>query len=382
VDYGCFDFGLSPAQEEHARRLHGSSIVIDLHWQGPCSPDSWTPELEAELEEALGGRTDMDFTYRFLARKAILGQLPAYHEGYVAAGVTTGITECVLSGERQLLRDAYLASQLTNSFDWTRRARSAEDIRAAKRAGGVALWGVCAFNQTRPGQLELVDIAHELGMLDICELAYNRLTFIAAGCTERYDPGLSTFGLEFVRRCNQVGVIVDTAHTGKQSTLDACRASSQPVIASHSSAEELYRSDRAKSDDELRAIAATGGVIGIYAIPKFLADPGAGLQTIELMLDHLDYVVDLVGWQHVAVGTDWPLALPPKLLGPLLTASSLANGFQPQHNVGTTATLAGFRDPRDWPNITRGLVARGYTDRQIAAIVGENFLRVFAEVCG
>jgi len=223
-------------------------------------------------------------------------------------------------------------------------------------------------------------MAHELGIMDVCELAYKRMTFIAAGCTERYDPGLSHFGLEFVKRCDEVGVIIDTAHTGRQSTLDACKASTEPVIASHTSAEALYRFDRAKSDEELKAIASTGGVIGVYAIPRFLGPSGE--KTIELMLDHIDYIVDLVGWEHVAIGIDWPLPLPTRLLNPLLSAAARANGFQPQHEGDRTETLLGFRDPRDWPNITRALVARGYSEDAIRGIIGENFLRVFEQVCG
>lgn len=287
-----------------------------------------------------------------------------------------------LTDERQVLGDAFFASRTTSGFAWARRARTAADIRAAKSAGEIALWGMCWLNLLRPDDLHLVEVAHELGVMDVVELAYNRMNFVGAGCTERYDPGLSNFGLQFVRRCNEVGVIVDTAHSGRQTTLDACRASRKPVVATHTGATALYEHERSKSDEELREIAASGGVIGVFAIPFFLGTPGESPPTIELMLDHVDYIVQLVGWEHVAIGTDWPLALPEGVQRRVFLPLTEALGFRNEHDIDVTATLVGFRDPRDLLNVTRGLVSRSYEDEQIRGILGENFLRVFEDVCG
>jgi membrane dipeptidase len=383
-EYGRFDFRLSPEQEERAQRLHESSLIVDLHWQGPCSPDVWTDALLAELDGSLAGRDDvwMFATYGFLTEKALQGEFPQFQELYALSGATAGIVYGELSDEPQLLADALQASRLASDFPWARRARAAADIRAAKSAGGVAFWGMAWLNLLRPDDLRLVEVAHELGVMDVVELAYNRMNFIGAGCTERYDPGLSNFGLRFVRRCNDIGVVVDTAHSGRRTTLDACRASADPVVATHTSAAALYECDRAKSDEELKAIAATGGVIGVYAVPFFLGPTGPRPATIDSMLDHIDYIAQLVGSQHVAVGTDWPLAAPLELQRRLSGPRFAANGFRAEHNIDVTATLEGFRDPRDLPNITRGLVSRGYSDEQIRGILGENFLRVFEAVCG
>jgi membrane dipeptidase len=381
--YGAYDFGLDAAAEERAAGLHASSVVIDLHWQGPTSPDTFAEEDLAAIEplvEAGGG--DYWIAWRYLQERALRGEYPAWGDLYRRSGVTTGMAECTLGDERELLRDAYRAAQSLAAFPWARRARSAADIRAAKEAGEIAFWGVCAFNQTRPDQLELVDMAHELGVLDLCELAYNTMNFIGAGCTERYDPGLSNFGVTFVERCNEAGVIVDTGHTGRQSTLDACAVSARPVVASHTSAASLYAFDRAKSDEELEAIAGTGGVVGVYAIPFFLGPPSDAPVTIELMLDHVDYVVRRIGWEHVAIGTDWPLAMPVGIQQRYMPANFAAIGFRAEHGIDVTSTLVGFRDPLDWPNITRGLVARGYDDAAVRGIIGENFLRVFSSVVG
>jgi membrane dipeptidase len=100
------------------------------------------------------------------------------------------------------------------------------------------------------------------------------------------------------------------------------------------------------------------------------------------MLDHIDHIARLVGWQHVAIGTDWPLQAPVELQRALLAPGPGSVGFREEDRLDVTQRLAGFDDCRDLPNITRGLVARGYTDIQIQGILGENALRVFSEVWG
>jgi membrane dipeptidase len=152
------------------------------------------------------------------------------------------------------------------------------------------------------------------------------------------------------------------------------------VFANHSCAQAVYDHARGKSDLELNAIADTGGVIGVVTVPFFLSpDPQA---TVEVVLDHIDHIADTVGWQHVGIGTDWPMQAPEDVIQATLGAMVEEIGFRPQDNISTTQTLRGFDDYRDMPNLTRGLVARGYTDEQIQGILGKNFLRVFEEVCG
>ncbi|PZF84730.1 dipeptidase [Jiangella anatolica] len=382
--YGSFDFGLTPEQELRAARLHRDSVIVDMTYQGPFSPDVWTDELVKEYEAAAAAAPGQaaGLAFDFLVSKAMRGEFPEYRELFDASGATAGLTGCTLSDRAAILEAAASLTATTRALPWLRAVRRADDIRAAHADGEHALWGMCQFNRLRLGDLDLVDAAHELGVLHTADCAYNTMTFVGTGCTERYDAGLSHFGLEFVRRCNRVGVIVDTAHSGRQTTLDACAASEQPVLATHTCAEALYRHDRAKSDEELRAIAATGGVIGVVTVPAFLAPPDHPRPTIELTLDHIDHIVALVGWEHAGIGTDWPLGyshdLQQRFIVPLLNA----NGFRPEHHIDVTATLEGFRDYRDLVNITRGLVARGYTDEQIAGILGENFLRVLETVNG
>jgi membrane dipeptidase len=211
-------------------------------------------------------------------------------------------------------------------------------------------------------------------------LTYNRMDHIGTGCTERVDAGLSLFGIDVVKHCNELGIMVDVSHCGHMTTMGACRHSKQPVNANHTAARSLHDHPRGKTNEELRAIAATGGVIGVLALPAFLTYADA--PSIEHMLDHIDYIAGLVGWQHVAIGTDWPNQAPDDVLLATLGAELQSLGFGAQHRVEVTQRLDGYGDCRDLPNITRGLVKRGYSDAQIRGILGENALRVFQEVCG
>lgn len=120
--------------------------------------------------------------------------------------------------------------------------------------------------------------------------------------------------------------------------------------------------------------------MGVVTVPFFVS--GEIEANIESVLDHIDYICDLIGWRHVGLGTDWPMQAPEDVIERTLGAIVEEIGFRPEDNISTTRTLNGFEDYRDMPNITRGLVARGYGDEEIAGILGGNFMRVFEEVCG
>jgi membrane dipeptidase len=211
-------------------------------------------------------------------------------------------------------------------------------------------------------------------------LTYNLMDNVGVGCTERVDAGLSSFGVEVVKHCNDIGMMIDVSHCGHLTTLDACRHSKGPVNANHTAAKSLHRHARGKSDEALHAIADTGGVVGVVALPSYLTS--AANATIEHMLNHIDYISDLIGWRHVAIGTDWPLQAPEQIVRELLSPANAVLGFRPQDELDVAGRLVGFDDCRDLRNITRGLVKRGYSDEQVRGIIGENALRVIESVCG
>jgi membrane dipeptidase len=378
--YGNYDYGLSAADEQRAARLHAESTIVDVIWWGPVTYRSFTPEMDAILRAAYDGH-DVAALVRHAqglpGRLAASGEFPGYRELWDATGVTAGHYEMQIGDPRLLLEDVAHLTYLFDRLPWLRKALRAADFRQAKEAGEHAFYLQCQPTPPISRDFALVDLAYDVG-LRILQLTYNVQDAIATGCTERSKGGVSELGAKLIARLNELGVIVDTAHCNNQTVLDACRISRRPVICSHATSAACYPHDRGISDEAALAIVETGGVIGVVTIPFFL---GPGASHMNTMLNHIDHFARTVGWQHVAIATDWPLGRPKWVLeeyGSWLSTS----GFRPEHGVVPTQNLIGFDDYRDFPNITRGLVARGYTDEQIRGILGENFLRVFETVCG
>jgi membrane dipeptidase len=209
-------------------------------------------------------------------------------------------------------------------------------------------------------------------------LTYNRRNFVGDGCAESANGGLSELGRDLVMEMNRVGIVVDIPHSGKQTTLDAADVSEKPIMASHTAAEGIFKHIRCKSDEEIKAIAGTGGLIGVYVLPNMLG-PEATLST---MLDHVDYIADLVGTDHVAIGTDTSYAAPfPDGIKGYPNARfdtrwwgnwNERNQFLPTSDEASSGSLAWT----NWPLYTVGLVMRGYSDEELKMILGGNFLRI------
>lgn len=380
--FGTFDFGLTPEQEEHASQLHHESLIIDTLFQGPCGPHSFTEEmvdnLKAEFEQHRDAPRGLWSAVEMPVRMAIRGEFPEFKQTWDDSGIT--------AGNRQVGGDSpgadfpwfALAQAQFDNFPWLIKATKADDFLRAKREGLHA--GFVSTQNTLQFGLDLDRINHswEMGMRMI-QLTYNTVNFVAGGCTDRVDCGVTDFGVKFIQRMNDLGMIVDTGHCGKQTTLDACALSKTPVVASHSSAAGVFQHDRGKSDEEIKAIANTGGYIGVYTVAMFLSDDPDS--TIDHFLDHVEYIARLVGPQYVGIGSDWPMQAPEWGVQKLAEYSAQI-GFRAEHGLAAPRYLHGFEDYRDYPNITRGLVKRGFSDDEIRGILGGNFLRVFRDVCG
>jgi microsomal dipeptidase-like Zn-dependent dipeptidase len=165
----------------------------------------------------------------------------------------------------------------------------------------------------------------------------------------RQDIGLTDFGIEFVRMANDLGVVIDGSHADEPTLLGMVEHSSAPVICSHAGAHQVSAFERYLSDDAIRAVAGTGGVIGLW--PYFMR--GKGTPTLDAVADHARYIADLVGAQHVCLGTDMN---------------------------GVPGLAEGYRSERDVPMIAKHLSTAGFSDADVDGIMGENFLRVLAEV--
>jgi membrane dipeptidase len=257
----------------------------------------------------------------------------------------------------------------------------ADDIPRLKREGRVGI--IVAFQNARPigSRLERVETLWRLGVRTI-QLTYNTRNFLGDGVFETHDAGLSAFGREAVRELNRVGIVVDLSHGGRRSTLDAIDVSEAPCVFTHSNPHALVPVARNITDEQIRAVAAKGGVVGCSTFPP-LVWKGGDPPTLDDFIDCIDYVVNLVGIDHVSIGTDSEAtkgAYPPELRASLRRLySATTGGFharfpQGQPVVGLEEGLG------DWPNITRRLLERGYSRDDVQKIVGGNLLRVFRQV--
>ena len=387
---GKFDFQLNSSQEERAAKLHTESIVFDMMCEnaGGNIFDDYPKTLQAEFRESMktagSGLAACIAAEYWPFEMSRLGKSDLLPQWLRAGGVTCGTYIIGVYDDADPHWAKWEATvESYRDLPWLRYVTTAEEIRQAKRDGLIAYYAHCQPVWPAPRELKAFDVAYAKGLRSFM-LTYNRMDNIGVGCTERVDAGLSMFGLEVVEHCNAIGMMVDVSHCGPQTTLDACRHSKRPVNANHSSAAGLFQHPRAKSNEALRAIADTGGIVCVYTVPTFLTD--APRPTIEHMLDHIDYIADLIGWRHVGIGTDWPLQAPDDVVLSTFGADPQlafrpADGDRPA-DIDLTKKLDGFDDGRDLPNITRGLVKRGYSDEQIQGILGENALRVFEDVCG
>ncbi|MFT4037343.1 MAG: membrane dipeptidase [Thermomicrobiales bacterium] len=246
------------------------------------------------------------------------------------------------------------------------------EFRAAKRDGVLAVGLHFQGGNPLEGNLDLIDAYHALGVR-VMQLTYNARNAIGDGCLEDANAGLSTFGRKVVRRLDERRVVIDISHVGERSSLEALSLASGPVVATHANARGVHDSARNLSDEQIRAVAASGGVIGLCGFPAFIApdDP----PTLDQLIDHAVYIADLVGAEHLGLGLDFAIED---------EDDYDYFGYDPRYYPRPPWTwptgLGGFF--RDAPNITTALRRRGFSESETRGILGENFLRVFARVWG
>lgn len=379
----------SEADLQHGLELHADAVVVDGFG---FLPNVWTDALVAELavlREGHVGAKETHYRSINLRSTAALYEESAALE-YLAAVKAAGLSAMVQTAGEGKTRELDIKRMavfpgVCQAFEshlvmggWADHAQRAQ--AEGRTAVFLSVNGPPCPWAMHDGDEEVgwLETWHQLGVR-LMHLTYNRRNGVASGCMEDRDDGVSLFGRDLIARMNEVGIVVDTSHSGPQTTLDAAVLSERPIVASHSGCRALRDHPRNKHDEAIRAIADSGGLIGMTVIPGFLGRSA----DLNALLDHIDHAVGLVGADHVAIGTDvcyvppWPAGL--KGFSEARWSSQWWGAWKPEytsapsdeHQFGSLAWT-------NWPMYTVGLVTRGYSDDDIRKIIGGNVLRVLA----
>jgi membrane dipeptidase len=310
----------------------------------------------------------------------------------------SGITMANIQGSNEgamLLHKWYM-----DQFDEVNLVNNAQDILKAKKDGAMCLLMSMehpnALNpyasDSRPvlkHHLVKLEQFYDLGLRRV-QLSYNRRTMFANGCTERVDGGLSYYGVELVEKMNELGMIVDCGHVGIQSSIDAVEVSKKPILYSHTGCRAVYDHPRSKTDEALKALAEKGGVAGIYNVPSFIS-PDPLKADIDDFLNHIDHAVEVMGVDHVGIGSDQGVRDRSRFPGSGSFFLDRATKYQPARRAEYSHFVneVDLKPHRYMPGMahhdymqqtTKGLLGRGYSKQDVKKIIGDNFLRVCKEV--
>ena len=245
------------------------------------------------------------------------------------------------------------------------RVSDIEEARSSDRLGILFdIEGGCALNEN----LGMVELYYELGVRWML-MAYNQNNALGGGCQDE-DKGLTQFGRDVLDEMARVGMVACCSHTGYTTTMDVLEHSSNPVIFSHSNPRAIRDHKRNISDEVIRACAANGGVIGINGIGDFL---GENDDRTETFVRHIDYVVQLVGPQHVGISLDY--VFDQAELDQFLKDNP--DTFPPELGYGSGIKMV---RPEQIPEIAESMLQLGYSETDMRLILGENHLRIAKQV--
>jgi len=325
-----------------ARALHARSPAIDLHadslmWSRWVGYDLHTRHEPPLPLAALGGHVDVP--------RLVEGGVGAQFFGLVSlpVGQRRGLAAVIHEQIDALDRAISVAP------DRLVKARSAAEVEAAGARGAVAaLLGIEGAHALE-GELEQLERFARRGVryLGLCHFSANEVCYPAYGRGRREGEGLTPFGREVVRRCEDLGVIIDLAHINRQGFLEACAMARRPLMVSHTGVAGAFAHWRNIDDAQLRAVADKGGCVGVIFCPRFLG--GDGLAPV---VRHLQHIVDVAGEDAPALGSDW-------------------DGF-----IVPTRDLC---DPAHLPLLTDALLQAGWSERAITKLLRDNALRVLRD---
>jgi len=385
---------------DEARRLHREALVIDSQQPPVVNGFLYTDRMKAAVAEYARqglGRDEVAPQMAAVAAEEIRVS-PAARQQYLDLWRRSGVTVAcgTFSGAHRMSGAFDRASEaIARGYLFVdalggalQIARRSADIECIHRDGAHGI--VIDFQNTTAfgDDLSRVDYFYNLG-LRMVQLTYNLRNLVGDGCTEAHQGGLSYFGREMVQRLNEARILVDVSHCSEQVGWDAMKISTAPIVVSHSASKAVCYHDRGKTDELAKAVADHGGYFGVVIVPGFIAESPEA--TLDDFARHIEHLVDVMGIDHVGIGTDktgpgpgtesivqYPDSMPRHRPGSFDWA-----GFRlKEHRLTPEYHLKGYRDFGDWPNLTVELAQRGFNEEELRKVLGLNFLRVFREVVG
>ena len=257
-----------------------------------------------------------------------------------------------------------------------------DDIHRAKREGKTGI--IFGWQNTSPieNDLDRLALFHKLGVR-IMQVTYHERNLLGDGCMERQDGGLTNFGIDAVKEMNRLGILLDLSHVGIATTQESIEVSEKPVAITHANAKSYFDHRRNKTDKAIKTMAEKGGVIGATCIRGFLRNTLTA--QLDDYLDAIDHLVQMVGVDHVSLGTDHTQDQPEefwKFIGGQ-QGTKYPSSFTPP-NGGPLPWYDQYPDelktPDQLPIMSEALLKRGYSDEDVLKILGGNWLRLFGEV--
>ena len=342
---------------ERANKIVHNSMTVDTLWSGVW-PSQWdspeAPEFHDQMDKCKAAG------FKVLAACPTVDSLDAS-------------VEAIIKGAEFYLK------KMNERPDNYMLVRTTKDIDEAVKQNKLGIFFTHQGTQIFGGDVDRVGFWRELGF-GYCLLAYNQRNDVGDGCFESENRGLTDFGKTLIDSYNRYGMLVDVSHTGEQTSLDAIERSSQPVISSHSGAMAVAKYQRSLTDQVIKAIAKSGGVCSINMVGAFIDTSNPDIVTTDMVFRHIDYMVNLVGIDHVGFGSDY---IPNVNFTASVIQTPMGQSVFPDGGYTTKVGAKGFPTPAPY-QIVAALVDKmleeGYSEEDCGKFLGGNMYRVFNQV--
>jgi membrane dipeptidase len=359
-------YPVSAKQEDRVQRLLRDNVIVSLHDHTSVAPQ----DVGEILEYRRHGR---DWTgYEGLSVSGIDVLFENFMDGTALITSTEGWKWT------DIIHDVGMRFSDIAHQDMVYIATTIDDLYRAKPDGRLAFVATLESATPIENEVDRVDVLYGLGIRSM-GITYSESNALGTGLREIGDGGLTQFGRQVVRRMNKLGMTIDIAHCGDQTSMDVIECSEKPVVISHVGARALWNTKRMDPDEVLEACARKGGVIGVEAAPHTTLTHNHPAHSIESYMEHFQYISSLVGIERVAFGPDTLFGDHVGLHHAFADQLSMSEAEEgPPFNE--VEYVQGLENPSEvFPNVLRWLVKHDYSDEDIAKVVGLNALRVLGD---